>query len=78
MVKIESLVLQVSKQNTQILQAMNRDKMVEERIKVNVSEILEDQKEKDDRKNNLILFNIPEVEEGGRAQMMMPMRQKML
>ena len=44
---------------------MIREKMVEERIKVNVSEILEDHREKDDRKNNLILYNVPEGKEGG-------------
>ena len=42
--------------------------MVEERIKVNVSEILEDQREKVDRKNNLILYNVPEGKEGGIIQ----------
>ena len=63
--RIENLVLQVTKQNAEILQVMSREKMVEERIKVNVSEILEDQRERVDRKNNLILYNVPEGEEGG-------------
>ena len=58
--KLANLVLQVTQQNAEILQSMKREKMVEERIKVNVTEVLEAQKEKEDRKNNLILFNIPE------------------
>ena len=63
--RIENLVLQVTKQNAEILQVMSREKMVEERMKVNVAEILEDQRERVDRKNNLILYNVPEGEEGG-------------
>ena len=41
--------------------------MVEDRIKGNVSEVLEAQKEKEDRKNNIILFNIPEHEDSERG-----------
>ena len=61
--KLANVILQITQQNAEILHHIKREKMVEEKIKVNVSEILEDQKEKEDRKNNIIIFNVPEEED---------------
>ena len=57
---LSALILTITKQNTEILKSMTNEKKVEKQIKVNLSEALEDQKEKDDRRQNLVFFNIPE------------------
>ena len=53
--------MQITKQNAEILQNMNRDKMVEERLKSNVKEVLDS----NDRDKNMIIYNLPEEEEEG-------------
>ena len=53
-------VLSLQKQNLLILNILNREEKLEEKIKTQVSEIVVDQKEKEDRAKNLMMFNIPE------------------
>ena len=61
---LSALVLTVTQQNQQIIQSMSssisKSKAVEDDIARNVTEALEDHKERDDRRNNLIFFNVPE------------------
>ena len=57
--KLANLVMQITKQNAEILQNMNRDKMVEERLKSNVKEVLDS----NDRDKNMIVYNLPEEED---------------
>ena len=59
--KLANMVMQITKQNAEILQNMNRDKMVEERLKSNVKEVLDS----NDRDKNMIIYNLPEEEEEG-------------
>ena len=63
--RLETLITTVTRQNAQILQSLHSEKTtVENKIKVCVTEHIEDQKQIDDRKKNAILFNIPESGEG--------------
>ena len=72
-VKIERLtemVQTISNQNLAILELLKKDNIVEvkiedtvqESIHTNLKELLDDQSEKDNKKNNLIIFNLPESE----------------
>ena len=66
--RLANLLVSVTMQNTEILSQMRNDrKMTEQKertfeksIKLNVSEVLDDRRQKDDRKNCAIMFNIPE------------------
>ena len=55
-----AIVLEVQKQNRIILDMLKNERRLEEKIKTQVEEVINDQKEKEEKKNNLILFNIPE------------------
>ena len=48
------------KQNSQILEILQKDKKAEEQVKSHVEDVLEDQKEREEKKNNLVLFNVQE------------------
>ena len=65
--KIATLAFSISEQNSEILQCLHRDRMIEERLKTNVTEVIVAQKEREDRKNNLVLFNIPENEDNDKG-----------
>ena len=58
--KLADIVLKIAEQNAEILQNMKRDMMVEEKLKVNVREILDNRKDAEDRGKNMICFNVPE------------------
>ena len=66
--RLANLLLSVTKQNTEILTQMKNDRKLEEvkerkiekSIKIGVSEVLEDRRHKEDRRNNLIFFNMQE------------------
>lgn len=62
-------VLALQQQNNEILsvlQQMQKDRTLEDKVKVQVSETLEDIREKDDRANNLVFFNVHESKECNR------------
>ena len=63
--RLATLITMVTRQNAEILQSLHSDKTtVESKIKVCVSEHIEDQREIDDRKNKIIFYNLPETGEG--------------
>ena len=67
--RLETLITTVTRQNAQILQSLHSEKTtVENKIKVCVTEHIEDQKQIDDRKKNAILFNLPESGEGAEGK----------
>lgn len=51
-------------QNEMILSLLKNEGRLEEKIKVQVSEVLDEKTEKDARQNSIIVFNIPEGDEG--------------
>ena len=66
--KLEALTQIVStlqQQNTLIIEMLNKNsnKSTDEAIQIHVSEVLHEQKEKEEKKNNIILFNLPEIGE---------------
>ena len=61
--KIETLtaiVTTLMQQNQLILQLLQDNKKVEEVVRIQIKESLEDKKEEEDRKNNLVVFNVEE------------------
>ena len=48
-------------QNEMIVQLVNSDKTLEQRIKAQIEEALDDQKEREETQNNLIIFNVQET-----------------
>ena len=72
---ITEIIKTISAQNQLILETINKEKQVEdnrvekpentiqETIKSNMKELLDDHKQKEDKKNNLIVFNIPEAKD---------------
>ena len=61
--KIETLMAIVNTlvtQNEMILQILKQEKKLEETVKVQVEEVLENQRQQEDRKNNLVVFNVEE------------------
>ena len=61
---VSTLQQQTLKQNDLIIQMLSKNKSTDEAIQVHVSEVLNEQKEKDEKKSNLIMVHLPEVEEG--------------
>ena len=61
--KITEQNAKITEQNAEILQNMKRDMMVEEKLKVNVKEILDSRKDIEDREKCLIYYNVPEEDE---------------
>ena len=62
-VKLEALtqiVYALQQQNTMILELLKRDRGNDEQIKTHVLEVMTNQLEKEDLKNNLMLWNLPE------------------
>lgn len=59
---LQDLIRVVMQQNTLILQLLQNENRLEDRIKTHVTEALDAQKEKQERKDNLIVFNVPECE----------------
>ena len=57
---MQHLLKVVMQQNELILRLLQNENRLEERIKTHVTEALDAQKEKVDRKDNLIVFNVPE------------------
>ena len=51
---------EVIKQNNKILDSLSSEKKTEEKIKINVNEVLNDQMEKEMKKNNLIIYGLEE------------------
>ena len=68
--RLAEMVQTISNQNLAILELLKKDNIVEvkiedtvqESIHTNLKELLDDQTEKDNKKNNLIIFNLPESE----------------
>ena len=50
----------LQQQNKEIVEYMKKNSKTEDSIKVHVSEAIDDQKDRDERKQNIILYNIPE------------------
>ena len=66
-IKLEALTQIVStlqQQNALIIEMLGKNKSTDEAIQVHVSEVLNEQKEKEEIKSNIMLFNLPEAEEG--------------
>ena len=73
--KLSEMVQSISEQNQQILDLLKKEKnsvvevkieeTVQESIHTNIKELLDDHVQKDVKKNNLIIFNLPEAEEKG-------------
>ena len=71
--RLSEMVQTISNQNQTILELLKSKKdnivevkiedTVQESIHSNLKELLDDQSDKDDKKNNLIIFNLPESEE---------------
>ena len=69
--RLSEMVQTISNQNQTILELLKKDNIVEvkiedtvqESIHTNLKELLDDQSDKDNKKNNLIIFNLPESEE---------------
>lgn len=69
--KLETLfeiVRTMQQQNQLILQLLQNENRLEEKIKVQVTEVLDAQKEKEERKSNVILFNVQESENDEKSQ----------
>ena len=69
--KLETLtqiVKTLQSQNEVILQLLRNENKLEDRIKQQVSESLDDRKEKEDRKCNLIIFNVEESSDTSLAE----------
>jgi hypothetical protein len=61
--KLETLtavVLTLQQQNVSILEMLKSERSIEEKVKVQVTEVLDSQKEKEGRVNNIVVFNISE------------------
>ena len=54
----------IQSQNETILQLLKRESKLEEKIESHVKEALVDAKEKEEKKDNIIIFNIAELKEG--------------
>ena len=50
----------LANQNSMILDMLKGKKGIDEQIKIHVEEVLVDQKEKEEKKNNIIVYNLPE------------------
>ncbi len=53
----------IHQQNQMILQLLQNEGRFESKIKAQVEEVLDNQKERDEKKNNVVVFNIPEGDE---------------
>ena len=54
----------LQQQNNVIIETLTKSKAVDEQIGVHVNEFLNEQKELEEKKNNLLIFNLPETAEG--------------
>lgn len=63
---LTAIVLALQQQNKIILDLLMKEQTIEEKIKVQVTEALDNQKEKEDRMNNIVMFNIQESSAKGR------------
>jgi hypothetical protein len=61
-------VATLQQQNQIILDLLRKEQSIEEKIKVQVTEALDSQKEKEVRQNNIVLFNVPECDEKGQEK----------
>ena len=61
MMQLQASMQQQNQAILEILKDKNRDCGLEKAIKVQVSELIENQSEKEEKKNNLIIRNVPEV-----------------
>ena len=59
---LQELIKVVMQQNNLILQLLQNENRLEDRIKAHVTEALDAQKQKTERKDNLIIFNVPECD----------------
>jgi hypothetical protein len=63
-----AIVATLQQQNQIILDLLRKEQSIEEKIKVQVTEALDSQKEKEVRQNNTVLFNVPECDEKGQGK----------
>ena len=61
---MNAMFMSLQQQVMHILEILRDEERIEKKIHVQVSEVLEDQREKEEKKNSMIVFNIPESGEG--------------
>ena len=59
---LNSVIITMQKQIQMVIEMLTNEGRLEKKIKLQVSEILENQSEKEEKKNNLVMFNIPETD----------------
>ena len=64
---LQELITAVMRQNSLILQLLQNENRLEDKIRTHVTEALDAQREKLDRRENLIVFNIPECDSKNEA-----------
>ena len=57
---LHQLNTQLVEQNSKIIELLKGKKGVDEDIKIHVEEVMQDQRERDEKKNNIIIYNVPE------------------